>query len=507
MTKKKVYILGGGIGGLTTAHYLNKNMFEIHVIERNSELGGQARSIVREDGRHSEYCWHAVGVGYRHFINLIDEISDDQGDTILSHLKPIQNFIYASNDKTMFEWDTSSFLTDFKLFPRGIYELTGKRYWKDMLKLQWMYTYANGLTDEQMEYFDTILWKDYVSDLSPDIQRWVLDSTSIYLGMDYAKISTHMIFHLMRQNVNNSKLLSDKYSFYSFDQPMNQVWFQPWQRQLEREGVHFHLNCEVIKIRTNESKITSINVRENNWVETVYSDYFVNAMDTKGIADLYTHPNPRDLTFHYLHALTEQVQCQVVFYLDYVIKLNKPTILIFPESEWFLMIRHEGVLWDLKHKDVLSVGIGIWDVDGQMFHKPASHCTRSQIAKECWYQITKAKHTLDLPIEIPDWDIWSSYEYKRGGIETYEPKFSNNANTLQFRPGFNDITYDNLKHATAYVRNQKNLFCMESAVESGLSVAEILNYGSIQTDTRVNRPNRLHRMLRWFNKLFSRFTR
>ena len=503
MTKQKVCILGGGIGGLTTAHYLDKEKYEVHVFERNVELGGQARS--REvDGKHSEVCWKAIGEGYVHFVNLIADITDEKGETVLSHLLPIQDYIYATNDKTMYENDTSSFLTKPSKFMSGIYQLTGKRYLKDMAKVAWMWVYANSLSDKQLETLDTIYWKDYVSDISPEINRWIVDSTAIYLGMDYSQISVHMMFHLFRQNAP-STLDGTKYNFFSFDKPMNKVWFDVWQVQLEKQGVVFHMNTNIEKIQTDgDNTIKSVTTEKYGMYSEFEADIFINGMDTKGLAKLYPYRPIRE-RYEQLHSMSQQIQTQVVYYIPYRLKLKNPTILIFPDSEWFLMIRHEGALWGLEGHDVISVGIGIWDVEGKLNNKTATHCTREEIADEVWFQIKKAKTDINFPTCVPKWDIWDSFKYNRKtkSITTYEPKFSNNAYTLQYRPNFDDEYFKNLKHATAYTRTNKNLFCMESAVESGLSVAEIINTGTIVSDTRSNNPGYFFRFMRWINKLFS----
>ena len=38
--KKKVVIVGGGINGLTAANYLQKQNFDVHILEKNNHVGG-----------------------------------------------------------------------------------------------------------------------------------------------------------------------------------------------------------------------------------------------------------------------------------------------------------------------------------------------------------------------------------------------------------------------------------------------------------------------------------
>lgn len=43
--KKKVVVVGGGIGGLATASLLAKDDYSVTLIEKNSTLGGRARKL------------------------------------------------------------------------------------------------------------------------------------------------------------------------------------------------------------------------------------------------------------------------------------------------------------------------------------------------------------------------------------------------------------------------------------------------------------------------------
>jgi uncharacterized protein with NAD-binding domain and iron-sulfur cluster len=70
----KICIMGAGVGGLAAAHELCKdNRYEITVYDRNHVVGGQSRSNMK-DGKHTEYCWHAISSGYRNLARILDEI-------------------------------------------------------------------------------------------------------------------------------------------------------------------------------------------------------------------------------------------------------------------------------------------------------------------------------------------------------------------------------------------------------------------------------------------------
>ena len=181
-----------------------------------------------------------------------------------------------------------------------------------------------------------------------------------------------------------------------------------------------------------------------------------------------------------------QLQTQVLYYLDERLDISEPTIVVLPDTPWCLMFRIEGVLWDLELGDLLSVGIGIWSKQGICHVKTATECTREEIAEEVWMQLKMCNgmmrgikfrylNTKSLDdIEIPKWDIWYSYEFDKNinKMKTWEPKFSNNVDTLNLRPEINDFDIINLKHATAYAKTDTNIFCMESAAEAGNKAAE-----------------------------------
>lgn len=493
--KQKIIIMGAGIGGLSTAHELSKydseySKYEIIIIERNNHIGGQAAEIIGADKKHKALCWHAVSSGYKHFLDIMDGIIDDKGIKVISHLKPLNKFIYANEHINFIEYENSFITRGYETFHDSFVKAFVKLYNKkppsnEMRKLYWIYTYANMICEKRLEKYDSIKWADYIKKFSPEFKRWLLDSTSIYLGMDYSNLSTHFMFDLFRKMELNTKL-DKKHCFYSFDGSMANVVFKPWKKMLESKGVKFLLNHEICNINYADdfTTISSIVVRNKNDKTTqepfvLFADIFVNSMDTANLAKLYPPCNNATLLmeFKVLHEKSKQIQTQVMYYIPYRIQSinTDPTILILHDSPWFLMVRIEGDLWGLQNSDILSCGIGIWNVIG-MNGKKAINCTREEIAGECWRQIMACCHNLKLTDSIPKWDIWGSFKFDNinGELTTFEPKFSNNVDTLKLRPYIFDKYFTNLYHATAYCRNYTNIYNMESAAESAVKVAKLI---------------------------------
>lgn len=559
--KKKIVILGGGIGGLSVAHELTRiGDFDITIIERNSELGGQARSKKNSRNLHSEYCWHAIGHGYCNFLNLLKEIKDKEGCNLLSHIKPIHNYIYVYKDNIYHE-TYNAFLTEPSKFEEGFKALYKRNLtFIEKIKLHWLQFKCLNMCEERMESLDSVKWNDYIKNFSPEIRRWLLDSSSIYFGMDYSQLSTHFMIHLGRQN-KKSFLLDPLYNFYSLDGPMNEILFDNWQRFLEKKRVKILLNTNVISLETDKvfddginddisdedekngdkkinlkNKITHIFTekydKENDIedINMISADIFINSLGVESISQLYPQEKiPSELfenkemsssqnsssrnnliniygrnLFSDLARKGRQIQTQVLYYIPYRLQLpyQGTSIYIMHDTKWFLMMRLEGDLWNID-SDLLSLGIGMWDVKGEN-GKTALECTREELAEECWKQLMNTNHNLKLSDSIPEWDIWFSYNNINGKISTYEPKFSNNINTLQDRPCSKDRLISNLFHSTAYNKTGKNVFNMESACEAGRTTAQIIVYGNVIDKNIVknyNDPTLLNKILRKIDKI------
>jgi len=82
--RKKVIIIGGGLGGLATAINLSKSEFEITIIEKNSNLGGKM-NIFKKDGFTFDTGPSLITLPHI-FENLFQEVDEN----IYDHLKFIK---------------------------------------------------------------------------------------------------------------------------------------------------------------------------------------------------------------------------------------------------------------------------------------------------------------------------------------------------------------------------------------------------------------------------------
>lgn len=486
----KVIICGGGIGGLSAAHELIRSgkEYEIHIYERNNDIGGQARSIGDNSRNFSEYCWHVVGRGYTYLTSILQEIPLlNSSSSVFDQLTPMNRFIYArypENGDVIYDRLGDSFLSSASPseFIRGIYNCGGALSAYDYFLMTKIYMISQYAPQSVIDSYSDMLWSEFCSGASEEFKKWAVDSPSIYLGMYTSKLSTRLILDLFR---NKKTVPSDVMpnDFYSFNGPINKVWFEPWREYLESKGVVFHMNTNIERFHFDRSHSIVAAIELENG-DNIRGDFFVNAMSVEGLASAFGENGYfyKTIGYNRLRDNGRQIQSHILYKIPNKLDIKESTIIVLPDTEWCIMIRVEGGIWDdtlyEMDGDLLSAGIGIWDRKGRN-GKCAQECTREEIANEVWNQIVHHHRLNDLyfsDIETtPEWDIWSSYVFSNGMIDTYEPKFSNNVHTLEYRPEITDDFYKNLYHATAYARTETNIFCMESAAEAGVKVGMMIN--------------------------------
>ena len=101
MLQNKVIVCGAGIGGLSAAHELAKNGFEVTVFERNTDVGGLARSRNYTDpvtgfSYPTEYSWRVYGTNYKNLLRILNEIPQvkNKRRTVFQNLIKIWTYIF-----------------------------------------------------------------------------------------------------------------------------------------------------------------------------------------------------------------------------------------------------------------------------------------------------------------------------------------------------------------------------------------------------------------------------
>jgi phytoene desaturase len=150
MDKKKVIIIGGGIGGLATAGLLAKSGHDVLVLEKNSTMGGRARLLI-EKGYTFDMgpSWYMMPEIFEHWFSLMGEKVSDH--LSLKKLSPSYRVFLKSNEAYYdFYSDLDKTIATFESLEKG----SGEKLREYMKMTEFQYRVAR---DEFMfKNYDTI---------------------------------------------------------------------------------------------------------------------------------------------------------------------------------------------------------------------------------------------------------------------------------------------------------------------------------------------------------------
>jgi hypothetical protein len=484
---KHVIIIGGGIAGLTTAHELVEQNYRVTLIERNKIVGGMARTVQDASKKICpyEYSWRAYGQWYQNVYNIMKRIPFNDNETVFDKLVVLQGGPKTCSKKIPEYNDTFS-----------------KMPLKDYLTiLPILIQFSCSCDERNRKTFSKIGLRDFIHEnkLSKEAENLIGKIVGPYLGFDYHHASVYDLLYSGEMMSTNS---DTQYDFSITSLPTNYAWFEPWIRFLQSKGVSILMDTEITNLTLNtRNQIDNIRVIDRSiiphTVQSMHADYYVVCTGPeilKALLHPYKMYKPIQTFYHDIRTVADngrQIQLSVYYYLDTKIFLeNKNTLAYLPNTPWLLMVLPTGHIWgdaymskycDKRIKEVVSVGICEPYVNGLLIKKPWSQCTRDEIRIEAWYQLihdadfrnnvcVENDRPLD-DVSIVQFTMWDSFIYKNGHMDTYEPKWANNVNTVEYRPG--PITpIPNLFVAGSYSNTSTGTYSMESAAESGKIAAK-----------------------------------
>jgi hypothetical protein len=483
---KHICIIGGGISGLTTAFELIEQNYKVTIIERNDIVGGLARTYQNSEKKICpyEYSWRAYGRWYQNVYDIMKRIPFSKSENVYDKLVILQGGEKTCNKK-MNNYNNKLDLLSLPL----------------IIKFQ-IIKYFCSCDERNREYFSKIGLREFIinNKISKDIENSIGKIVGPYLGFDYQNASLYDLLYYVEMLKNNE---SDEYNFNITSLPTSYIWFDPWIKLLKEKNVTILLNTEVKEIIYDNTNNIIINIsildKINNIYKTINADYYINCTGPEILEKLLKPLNlfNKIKELHYnISKVVEngkQIQLSIYYYIDKKIYLEKKNTLAYlPNTPWLLMVLPTGHIWGDDYlskycikdiKEVISIGICEPYVNGLLIKKPWSECTRDEIKLETWYQLINDLDFINNiciennekieNIKIIQFTMWDSFIFKNGKINTYEPKWANNINTIQYRPKPNTNIY-NLFIAGSYTDTTTGTFSMESAVESGKKVAKLI---------------------------------
>jgi uncharacterized protein with NAD-binding domain and iron-sulfur cluster len=491
--KVKVIICGGGIGGLTTAHELSRRGCDVTVYERYSIVGGLARSMYfvdRETGERypSEYSWRVYGTEYQNLLRVLREIPLSQGSgmSIRDSLVRVCTYIFPRFDKSEVVINKKG----------GAIELTEDFTMMDKLKILDKLLYCVTMCVGRMDSMDSLTWKKFCRDLSPEARKYMVRMWGPVLGMDPTYMSFSVVARMVK--IMLGTFTSGASCLYLMDKPTNDAWFDVWTEYLEREGgVQIKTDHEILDFEISDNNISGIKVHDKKTgkITVESADYFVCALSVESIAAMTTSNKnmkkiPEFKRCIRLAKKSRQIQLSVQYFLDQklIYSTDDRFVIYLPDTPWALIIESEADVWDSTYstdhrvQSVLSVGICQTDAVGIEHKKKFTACTEDEVRDEVWAQIVRSYYKSNIKtqsgdsieqVNIVKFYMWDSFYFKDedgGKMDTDEPKFSNNVGSLEYQPS-PETSVANLFFATGYTKTQRFIYSMEAAAEAGTVAA------------------------------------
>lgn len=507
-----VYILGGGVAGLSAAHELADRGFTVVVIERHDICGGKARSMKnsaadRNDlpGEHGfrffpGFYWHLSDTMQRIIVNADNSTAFDNLETareiaIGQDGKPLF-LITATHPNTLLEWIAA--IRDLVENPSlGISVAEGRFFARKVLCFV-----GSGPTRRLKEY-EGQSWWDYIEAeaKSPQYKAVLARGLSQSLvAMRPDRASALTVGTMLVQILFN--VIEGKKADRVLNAPTNEAWIDPWVAQLRLKPSVKILNNHLVTQISYDSMsnlITGIIITDtvNGATQSLgtTNDYFIAALPIdvvqgnttlfpiafKRAAGLSRPPTDGGSVDDGVDRLETEWMTGILFYMNRDIS-SVHGHMIHSNSNWALTSVSQRQFWRPNYpwgiigngqvKDILSTIISDWDTPGNKVVRTSARASkRHQILDETWAQL-KAHLALAGKGAITDADRVDSFidpAIKFDGMQHVvgndEPLLVNTKKSRVHRPGA-ATKIPNFFVASDYVLTETDLACMEAANEA-----------------------------------------
>jgi uncharacterized protein with NAD-binding domain and iron-sulfur cluster len=509
---KRVAVLGGGMAGLTAAHELAERGFRVHVYEPVA-LGGKARSIgvpkSAAGGRKplpGEHGFRFFPGFYHHIPDTMRRIPDGANENGV-----YDNLVDATEGRSV----RSDGRADAQLFgmvpdptaaasPEGLRSLLVEELLKRQLLpphetayfVERALVFFTSCDERRFGQWEYVPWWDFIGAERRSAEYQKVAARGLTRSLVAAKetvASTRTIGNMAEAFVMNIMGRGNDGALDRvLDRPTNEAWIRPWVALLRKLGVRFHMGQRVAALELDGDRaITGAAVTDGRGRRRrIEADWFVSAMPAERFRRLLS---PKlldaDPALSGIKRLHTDWMAGVQFFLRRPIDITHGHV-TYVDSEWALTSLTQAQFWperefaadygDGAAVDCLSVDISDWDSPGPLTGKTAKRCTRAEIKREVWHQISE--HLKDSDPEVLDPGLVHSsfldpgirWSRARGRNSNATPLLVNTAGSWDDRPA-PATRLRNLFLCGDHVRNDIDLATMEGANETGrLAVAGLL---------------------------------
>ena len=478
---KNIIIFGGGISGLTVAHELLEQGFNITLFEKDNALGGMARSRREFGNVPSEHSWRGYAPFYKNTFEIMKRIPvDNKNKTVYDNLTIPIDF-HLMRDRVSTYKPKLNIIDYIILFYYGL-----------------KYLISN---NRRNDYYETKLVPLLKNKLSEDgYDRLIEFIVGPGLGMEKKDVSYGHLFKVITlQTLNQKKYIhihtnSNKtYTHYAKDAwhvlnaPTSEAWFEPWKKYLINRGLKIYLHTKLIKFNFKNNKIISCVINDGLSNRIVKADEYILCINPFEAQKVFERSQMNILSKQHnlLNKNTISNQISFRFGLNKKIKFpSKSIAFVMPDSEFNITWYPQEYHWDSNieldnNKNIKSLWSGtVIETYGKskLYGKNAINLNKKELTNDIIYQILRSKNFQKLIYEnngfylnkndIIYTEIWYEWSYNNGELSQYNKKWVNNIFNQKFRQKQN-TNYKNLYVGGAHTDTTINIWSIEGAIESG----------------------------------------
>jgi uncharacterized protein with NAD-binding domain and iron-sulfur cluster len=271
--------------------------------------------------------------------------------------------------------------------------------------------------------------------------------------------------------------------------PTNDVWIDPWLRELERLGVEYRRLHKVEAIEGRGTRVAGVSGRQvseagapNGSSFTDTADFYIAAVPVEVMRESIDMEALKTVSpaLAGLDPLRVRWMNGIMFYLRRDVPLVHGHT-IYVDSAWALTSISQRQFWpgvdihtfgDGGVSGILSIDISDWDAPGRFAAdgKPARECSKDEVAAEVWAQLKAALNDQDEVLadsNLASWFLDPDIVYPNPTeAMNLEPLLVNTAGSWTHRPTAELPEIDNLFLASDYVQTFTDLATMEGANEA-----------------------------------------
>jgi hypothetical protein len=357
----KAIIIGAGPSGLTLAHYLNKDGYDVTVIDKAETIGGCHR-VTRVDGYFSE---HGPRIYVSNFVNTVKVLKD-------------------------LDINFYDFFTPYKFNISDIGGSSLKNYsLMEMYHLSKAYIMGVDKSTTVAEFMSKHRFSDKAVDYSDRLCRLT----------DGAGIDRYTIYQFM-QLVNQNT----PYGIYQPTIANDLGLFKSWKNKLEQNGVKFLLNTEVQRLHYNNGGINAIEV-DNRRIST---NICIMAIPPRNIFTLIKNSKIMQYVGKNISQFDDwSEQTNYITYIPITFhwhnKLHVPPVYGFPKTEWGIVFIVMSDYLDMTSElstTLISTAITRLDYISTVTGKTAHQSNSDELKHETLRQIRISFPSLPQPDKI-----------------------------------------------------------------------------------------------------------